>query len=323
MRFLLTTAFALAALPAAGAPVLGTPVDCELGNDCYIQNYVDHDANNGYTDFTCGGLSYDGHKGTDFALPSLTAMQMGVDVLASAGGVVTGIRDGMDDIAFTADREDAIRGRDCGNGVVVAHGDGWETQYCHMKKGSVAVESGDKVSTGQRLGEVGLSGRTQFPHLHISLRQDGRVVDPFAPTITTGIDQCGASSDESLWADPLAYRAGGLIRIGFETGIPSYSDVKSGVAGDAEIGVQAEALVVFALGFGSRAGDVLDITISGPTGEILSQSITLEKSQAQYFRATGRRTPSRGWPKGSYIGTVTLTRGGHLLDQTTAPVSLK
>jgi D-3-phosphoglycerate dehydrogenase len=48
-----------------------------------------------------------------------------------------------------------IAGRECGNGVVIAHEDGWETQYCHMRRGSVAVQPGERVARGQTLGLVG------------------------------------------------------------------------------------------------------------------------------------------------------------------------
>lgn len=319
MRLTLTTFCALAAFPAAGAPVLEMPVDCEVGDTCYIQNYVDLDPSEGARDFACGALSYDGHKGTDFALPTHTAMQQGVNVLAAAAGVVKGTRNGMKDQLMTAQNAAEIEGRDCGNGVVIAHGDGWETQYCHLKQGSVRVSSGDTVKAGHVLGQIGLSGRTQFPHLHISVRQNGRVIDPFFPDQTAG--DCGVSQN-TLWDDPLDYGAGGLIRAGFETGIPEYADVKSGAAGDATIATDAAALVVFAFGYGSRPGDTLDITITGPQGALLTQSVALEKTQAQYFRAVGKRTPAQGWPKGTYTGTITLQRDGNVLDTTTTSVAV-
>jgi len=74
----------LAAPAAAGSFLLNPPVDCTLGETCFIQNFVDRDPGPGAADFTCGPMTYDGHKGTDFALPSLAAMRQGVDVLAAA-----------------------------------------------------------------------------------------------------------------------------------------------------------------------------------------------------------------------------------------------
>ncbi|MFT9819863.1 M23 family metallopeptidase [Lysinibacillus sp. NPDC056185] len=46
----------------------------------------------------------------------------------------------------------------------------------HMKKGSVVVAQGDKVTTGQILGKVGNSGNTSEPHLHIHAEKDGKGV---------------------------------------------------------------------------------------------------------------------------------------------------
>ncbi len=58
--------------------------------------------------------------------------------------------------------------RECGNGVVIAHAGGWETQYCHMAQGGLAVKPDQPVTTGQTLA-VGLSGLTEYPHLHFTV----------------------------------------------------------------------------------------------------------------------------------------------------------
>ena len=68
---------------AANPPRLGLPVSCSLGDTCFIQQFVDHAAGPDARDYTCGALSYDGHKGTDFGLPNLRQMAAGVDVLAA------------------------------------------------------------------------------------------------------------------------------------------------------------------------------------------------------------------------------------------------
>jgi hypothetical protein len=155
---------------------------------------VDHDPGPTALDFTCSGLSYDTHTGTDFALPSLAAMRAGVAVLAAAPGQVTALRDGMPDTGLTPETAAQIEGRDCGNGVVIRHADGWETQYCHLMQGSVTVARGQIVETGTPLGLVGLSGNTEFPHVHIALRRNGQVVDPFDPD---GQITCGAPDPET------------------------------------------------------------------------------------------------------------------------------
>ena len=49
------------------------------------------------------------------------------------------------------------------------------------KKDSIVVKKGQRVAMGAILGQVGLSGKTQFPHVHLSVRHNGTVVDPFDP----------------------------------------------------------------------------------------------------------------------------------------------
>src|SRR5882672_4030756 len=74
------------AAPAAYAIELGLPLDCEIGPTCLVQNYVDHDQSGGASDYQCGALTYDGHDGTDFRVPTLAMQRGGVDVLAVADG---------------------------------------------------------------------------------------------------------------------------------------------------------------------------------------------------------------------------------------------
>lgn len=296
------------ALPANAEGIrLSQPIDCKLGQDCFIQQFVDHDPGPGVMDFACKALTYDTHTGTDFALPSLAAMEAGVSVIAAASGQVTALRDGMPDSGLTLRTANDIDGRDCGNGVVIRHRDGWQTQYCHLKQGSVAVTKGQTVETGDYLGLVGLSGNTEFPHLHLTVRHKGEVVDPFAPE---GQITCNASPPETLWAAPITYVPGSILNAGFSTAVPDYASIKAGTAGQLNMRNDAPALVLWGYAFGGRAGDMMQITITGPNGEtVTDHSDRLEKDQAQFFRAAGRRMPASGWPAGSYAGKVLLLRG--------------
>lgn len=314
--------FSLAATQAAGELRLGFPVDCKLNRDCFIQNYVDHNPRPGYKDFACGKLSYDGHKGTDFALHSLAAMKRGVPVLAAASGTVTRLRDGMADrlAGFKADFD----GQACGNGVVLKHPDGWETQYCHMKKGSIAVAVGQQVKEGEVLGMIGLSGRTQFPHLHIEVRHKGKIVDPFVPISSVGHRKsCNAEPVRSLWTAPPAYRPGGLIALGFADHVPEYKNVRAGNVGRSEMSGSAQALVLFAYGFGGREGDKVSLYINGPKGALSTETVTLSKDQAQFMQAVGRKRSWAHWPRGSYSGRVVLQRDGRVLDDKTVRLQIR
>ncbi|WP_239520661.1 M23 family metallopeptidase [Pseudooceanicola aestuarii] len=319
---LLRGALAMAASTALaqdlGPPLLDLPVDCVPGTTCHIQNFVDSDPGPAAQDFTCGPLTYDGHKGTDFGLPTLRAMAAGVNVVAAAPGVVRGMRDGMEDRLYRAEHAETIKDRECGNGVVIRHAGGWETQYCHLKRGSVTVRSGDRVAAGDVLGQIGLSGRTQFPHLHLSLREGDRVVDPFAPEAVT----CGGPAQETLWRDKtLALVPGGLIGAGFWTAVPEYADVKAGTMHSAEISRADGALVVWVHAFGTRQGDVITLRIDGPDGLFYETRQTLEKTRAQMYRAGGRRMKPE-FPDGPYRGEAILSRDGVEIGRITASTLL-
>ena len=166
----------------AAEPALSLPVKCAFPQECYIQSYVDLDPGLGMRDRACGINTYNGHKGTDFRLRTLDLMDRGVDVIAAAAGKVVRVRDGMRDVHMRLFGRELAFKRGAGNHVVINHGDGWRTLYGHMRRGSVAVKTGDIVVAGQRLGLVGLSGMTEFPHLHFEVVNGGSVVDPFLGT---------------------------------------------------------------------------------------------------------------------------------------------
>ena len=291
-------AFCIAATSVAAQDlVLTSPIDCSLSDDCYIQQYVDHTEGKGVSDFRCSTLSYERHKGTDFALRTLKQMRKGVNVLASADGTVKTARSGVEDVIYSAGNADKVRGRECGNGVVISHANGWETQYCHMKNGSLKVHKGQKVLAGTVLGQIGLSGRTQFPHVHLSVRKSGDVVDPFDPD---GEITCGTPDKKGMWKTSLPYRAGGILYVGFSDGIPKFKDVKSGRAAETTLPTNAPAIVIFGFGFGVKKGDQMRLVLSGPNGVMLDKAVDVQKNQAQLFKAVGKRLTKEEWPAGQY-----------------------
>lgn len=158
---------------------LGLPAQCELGKTCFMQQYPDMDAGSGTADPLCGSQSYDGHKGTDLRILSLKDMKKGYAVIAVADGKVLRVRDGETDRLVETEEDRArISGKECGNGLVMELEDGYEVQYCHLKKGSLAVKPGADVRKGERLGDVGSSGLAQFPHVHITVSHNGEPLDP-------------------------------------------------------------------------------------------------------------------------------------------------
>ncbi|MEQ8896772.1 MAG: M23 family metallopeptidase [Roseovarius sp.] len=311
---------ALWAAPSfAEPPKLSLPIDCDLGQTCFIEDYVDNDPGPGQRDYTCGLKSRDSHRGTDIALPSFDAMNSGVSVLAAAPGRVAALRDGMADTPVTDATRATIRGRECGNAVRLDHGDGWQTLYCHMKNGSLTVREGQRVAAGDPLGLVGLSGLTNNPHLHLTVLKDGEIIDPFRPEATA---QCGTSQASSLWQTAPAYTATGLFTAGFATAVPTLEDVQTGAA-RVTTTPNDQALVLYGHVFHAEPGDTLTLSASGPDGEIFSHTVPLDTPQPQLFRAYGRRSPEGGWPPGDYRGYVTLTRGDTLIAARHADITVR
>ena len=103
------------------------------------------------------GVPKSPHNGIDFGA------DRGTDILAAADGVV------------------AIAGDNFyynGNFVLLDHGQGLTSVYLHMSK--CIVKTGDRVKKGQKLGEVGTTGRSTAPHLHFGVQWYGKRIDPMS-----------------------------------------------------------------------------------------------------------------------------------------------
>jgi murein DD-endopeptidase MepM/ murein hydrolase activator NlpD len=97
-----------------------------------------------------------GHTGIDLGAPQ------GTDILAAEGGVVivAGWWSGY------------------GNTVIIDHGKGVWTLYGHIRNDGIFVEKGDTVKRGQKIAEVGSTGRSTGNHLHFEVRINENPVDP-------------------------------------------------------------------------------------------------------------------------------------------------
>ncbi len=308
----------MAAAPSAvlsAEPMLEVPVDCEMGTVCAIQNYFDHDPGPSRMDYACGRLSYDGHDGTDFRVPDSPTMERGVSVVAAAPGVVKGTRDGMPDVNVNKIGRDALRGRHAGNGVVIDHGGGWETQYSHLRSGSIAVKKGQVVEAGDHLGLIGLSGNAEFPHVEFEVRYDGERVDPFVGRVP--FRKCG-DSRQPMWSQAalqrMAYQPTGPLIAGFSTGRPDPEAARAGSYNTDRISLDAKVLGFWVEIFGAMEGDVQRVRIEDPDGKPVGTfESAIEESSVIWFMYSGWERPAGGWVPGTYTGTYALTREGNVV----------
>lgn len=292
---------------------LDWPIECEFGKNCVVQNYVDEDSTASARDFTCGPLTYDQHKGTDIRLLNEAAMRKGVNVLAAADGVVRGVRDGMNDVNVNVIGKDAIKNRECGNGVVLDHAAGYDTQYCHMMKGSIVVTQGQKVKAGDVLGKVGMSGATEFPHLHFQVSRLGKILDPY--TGASAGSNCGQSDANSLWREEVkaktSYISSFLLGHGFVTVVPKAEIIRNQASTPSVISRSSPALIYWADVMGARVGDTLSLAIYAPSGNLwATRDVPFNRNQALSFSFVGKKATPEGLIPGVYTSKVMLKRAG-------------
>jgi hypothetical protein len=324
MRRLAVLALSACAAPLSAAAIeLSAPVACPPGMLCPVQNLFDHDPGPAIRDFECKALGYDGHDGVDVRLPSMAAQRAGVEVKAAADGVVLGVRDGMADVGIAGAGREALKNVECGNGVMIRHDAEWSAQYCHMANGSIAVKKGDQVKRGQTIGRIGLSGMTEFPHLHFALRRNGKPVDPYAP------DGPSPSCEKvkTAWT-PEAEAAMRIdtpltLNAGFSDGPVPAADIESGAVEARAPGRDPAALVAYSRVIGLGRGDGLRVTLRAPDGKELAKNEVppAEKPKAQWAAFTGRKRPAEGWPAGTYRAVTEILRAGKPLK--TSEVSVR
>lgn len=296
----------------AGAPRLSLPIACEPGRTCEVQHYNDRDPGPGTRDYRCGLQTYEKHNGVDIRVADMAAQRRGVAVLAAAPGTVTRLRDGVADVPVRTPADVAALAAsktECGNGVVVDHGNGWETQYCHMARGSISVKQGDAVQAGTPVGKVGLSGNTEYPHLHFTVRKGSEIVDPFGPDMSKA---CGAQAP--LWtAAALAkmpYHSGAVLNVGFTDRQMGMAEVEAGNLPPAT--AASPWLIAYARGIALQPGDEIELDLKGPDGASLARARNppLERWRAQDMRLVGKRRPPSGWPPGVYTADYRVWRSG-------------
>lgn len=118
---------------------------------------------------------------TPFALPLRTSyrftsgfgtrwgrLHAGIDLAGAYGSPVHATADGVVTHA----------GWESGYGrlVTIRHDFGYETRYAHLSQ--IRVSEGDRVSRGDRIGDMGNSGRSTGTHLHYEVRTGGKPVNP-------------------------------------------------------------------------------------------------------------------------------------------------
>jgi hypothetical protein len=127
----------------------------------------------------------------------------GAKVMAAADGEVIATLDGMknnvpgklpDPATITVKTVD-------GNHVIIDHGNGFYSFYAHLQPGSVTVEVGDEVQTGDQLGLLGNTGNTSAPHLHFHIMSGPSAIgSDGVPYVLDAFELAGRGTDAELGA---------------------------------------------------------------------------------------------------------------------------
>ena len=235
------------------------PLRGENGKDWAITNYRDHGRADKLRDYTGAEGSYarvyDGHNGTDFAVPSYREMDSdkGIVVAVAPGHVEFFRHSEPDRNAFYLQQcraQENLRS----NFVRIRHDNGFATIYGHLKRGSVRVVQGQRVSAGTPIGVVGSSGCSTSPHLHLTVLDCAdAAIDPFA---------------QGLWAHEPDYNpASRVLDVMLKRGeFASADEVRDSgpdtkrIRPGEKLGIGANIIV--------RPQDVLKYRLLGPTGQL-------------------------------------------------------
>lgn len=284
------------------------PVKCSINKDCWVLNYVDNDSTGNWHDYNDGRQTYDGHRGTDIAIKNITKMKQGVNVVAAVNGYVIATRDGVPDRNALAEDLNQLQDIGCGNRVAIKHSGGWITDYCHMKNGSIKVKKGDYVSAGQTIGQIGMSGLSEFPHLHLNFQQGNHFFDPF-----TGHEQYSKIYKHPLWSSnilkQLSYKPKIIYNIGVSPEIPSLLDVREEKYKSNQINSISPMIMIWVDAMHVEVNDIIYILIKNPDGTtFLSQKIVVDKANAKKLFYIGRKNSANKFQKGDYNVKVSFKR---------------
>ena len=117
-------------------------------------------------------------SGPSIPIPQMTGVSQifwsehpGIDITASLGSAIYPIKPGR--VVGVS-----ISKFNYGRSVVIDHGDNLTSRYAHM--GKIMVQEGDEVGDTTQIGEVGVTGHTTGPHLHLEIRRNGNALNPLA-----------------------------------------------------------------------------------------------------------------------------------------------
>jgi hypothetical protein len=188
-------------------------------NGYRVSAFSDHNPISGQVlDYNGGTRTYDGHRGTDYALwpfgwNKLDGGEMQV-VAAAAGTIVSSAN------VDSTDHNCGVSSSDPWNYIALLHADGRMTIYGHMRYNSLTSKAvGQTVAQGEYLGTAASSGDSSGPHLHFEARSgsftNAEWFDPYAGP---------KSQPLSSWASQRPYLDSAINKLSTHLSPPSSPD---------------------------------------------------------------------------------------------------
>lgn len=271
------------------------PVSCQIMGDCWVTNLVDLRGNNNQNeDYMCGKKSTNNSNSTHISLRNPSQTSRNYAVIAAEDGIIKTARN---------------VGGFCGYRIVIDHGNGWETSYCHLKPKTIIVNEGDAVKQGQIIGALGMSGQANWPHLSFAVIRNGMIFDPYSGR--SNIEGCTTTNLSPLWKDNISppYEPAHLTGIGFTIGYPTDPQIIHGMDPAAEISSKTTQIALWGMMMNILKGDDIHMQILNPYGEIYNETHIIAKANRDYYPiyySVNRKNML--WDLGHYIGKITITR---------------
>lgn len=254
------------------------PLDCQLGTNCWLSSLPRHYFKDKQLDFRCGPITKDNNLGTEFIIKDMQQMMEGVDVIAPISGQVIAKQDGHEDNL-------SLGGDSCGNMITIAN-EQFIVIFCHLKNMSVRLNKGEKVNTGDVIGQVGASGYVDHPKLFMKLEMvDDDKVRDLDPFYGRQLD-CGLPP-ESLWENvelmDFNARTGIVFNYGF-----AFDNITAYIIANGEhkknIPANPKIFVGFVEMLSVNKGDVVNISITDSSGSVIaSRKHEFGKFQTRYL----------------------------------------
>lgn len=126
----------------------------------------------------------------------------GQPVFAVADGTVYGVIDKFQNQVPGSANGKEILSHPAGNSITLDIGNGHYVLYAHLKPKSIRVKEGERVKTGQQIAEVGNTGNSSGPHLHMHISNGpSPIVSQGVPYVFESFVQEGEIADMSVYED--------------------------------------------------------------------------------------------------------------------------